>query len=415
MKKALCMVLTVLLVFSMTAIALCNEHIASSPWPTMRGDLQATGRSNEVGPENPEIKWTLQLTGDFDLASPIIGPDGTIYIGTGRRGVVEAINPDGTIKWSKDIGTLDPGEEEVFAELFSDTDGKRTTHMAGILDKNGTLYILAHERLNAIDSKTGDVKWIFKLFTADRRVPTSPAIGNDGTIYVTGNIGRGLGNYGIFAVNPDGTEKWRFNTQTWLHGPIAIGPDGTIYAGGEGRRVYAVNPDGTKKWDTREVGSNLPGYIFTGVLLDDDGNTYVGVKPNLVASYDPQGEERWVSLVIGAADMLGQAALSPDGSLLYIGSVGEGRMFHALDTKTGRTKWRCSIPGVHSSPIVDAKGTIYIGGEDGKVYAINPDGKIKWTVDVGGGGMFLSSLAMGKNGMLYGVNREGKFFAIAEK
>ncbi len=308
---------------------------------------------------------------------------------------------------------LDPGEEDIFAELFGKAT-RRTTHMAGLIAKDGTLYILVHERLYAIDSKTGNVKWKFQMFTGDRNVPGSPGIADDGTIYVYGNIGRGLGNYGLFAVNPDGTEKWRYNTNSWLHGSPAIGPDGMIYVSGEDRRVFAVNPDGTEKWDTRKQGLNLTGQIWTGNLLDDAGNSYVGVKPNQLASFDSEGNERWVALVIGATDMLGQPAISHDNSILYIGSVGEGSMFHAIDTKTGRTKWRAAVPGVYSSPIVDKKGTIYIGSTDGKVYAINPDGKVKWTVDVGGGGMNKSSLAMGENGVLYGVNESGTFFAIGE-
>jgi outer membrane protein assembly factor BamB len=35
--------------------------------------------------------------------------------------------------------------------------------------------------------------------------------------------------------------------------------------------------------------------------------------------------------------------------------------------------------GISASPAVDANGIIYVGAQDNKFYAINPDGTSKWT------------------------------------
>ena len=53
---------------------------------------------------------------------------------------------------------------------------------------------------------------------------SSPAIGADGTIYVGGGDDRKL-----YAVNPNGTQKWAFTTTGNTTGSPAIGADGTIY------------------------------------------------------------------------------------------------------------------------------------------------------------------------------------------
>ena len=79
---------------------------------------------------------------------------------------------------------------------------------------------------------------------------SSPAIGADGTIYVglsdqlDGDSGYGK----LYAVNPDGTQKWAFATgggDTFSPRPLA--PTAPSMSGQDGK-LYAVNPDGTQKW-----------------------------------------------------------------------------------------------------------------------------------------------------------------------
>ena len=50
----------------------------------------------------------------------------------------------------------------------------------------------------------------------------TPAIGADGTIYI--------GSYDkkLYAINPDGSEKWEFLTKNWITSSPAIGTDGTV-------------------------------------------------------------------------------------------------------------------------------------------------------------------------------------------
>ena len=59
----------------------------------------------------------------------------------------------------------------------------------------------------------------------------------------------GPGNDGrIYAVNPNGTEKWHYDTGYWIVSDPCIGEDGTIYIGSGDTYLYAMNPDGTLKW-----------------------------------------------------------------------------------------------------------------------------------------------------------------------
>ena len=53
-----------------------------------------------------DLKWVFDADGSNNYwSSPVIGADGTIYIGSGSGGHysrLDAINPDGTLKWSLD-------------------------------------------------------------------------------------------------------------------------------------------------------------------------------------------------------------------------------------------------------------------------------------------------------------------------
>ena len=75
-------------------------------WRQFHGKPSNTGFSlvHSKIPLNP--KWQLHV-GKVITSSPVVGPDGTIYIGTadsafGGGGEIVAVNPNGTVKWRRD-------------------------------------------------------------------------------------------------------------------------------------------------------------------------------------------------------------------------------------------------------------------------------------------------------------------------
>ena len=77
--------------------------------------------------------------------------------------------------------------------------------------------------------KPGDLIWKFET---GGQTYSSPAIGSDGTIYV------GSYDNNLYAINPDGSKKWAFETGNIISSP-AIGSDGTVYVGSRDYKVYA--------------------------------------------------------------------------------------------------------------------------------------------------------------------------------
>lgn len=90
--------------------------------------------------------------------------------------------------------------------------------------------------------------------------------------------------------------------------------------------------------------------------------------------------------------------------LLGVASVASGAL-------PGDILWQYQTGGqVHSSPVLGADGTIYVGSDDSRVHAINPDGSQKWIYATGG--VVFSSPAVGADGTVYVGSNDKKLHAI---
>jgi len=82
--------------------------------------------------------------------------------------------------------------------------------------------------------------------------------------------------------------------------------------------------------------------------------------------------------------------------------------FYALD-KSGKVKWEITTtPNVWicSSPAIGNDRTIYFGADDGKFYAVDTDGRIRWNFPTGG--YVWPSPAIDKDGTIYFASRDKK-------
>ena len=58
----------------------------------------------------------------------------------------------------------------------------------------------------------------------------------------------------IYAISPGGFKRWDFRTGGDVESSPAIGEDGTIYIGSDDRKLYALGPDGVMHWALTTVG-----------------------------------------------------------------------------------------------------------------------------------------------------------------
>jgi outer membrane protein assembly factor BamB len=294
-----------------------------------------------------ERLWEQSFTQPVD-ASPLVGPDGTIYVG-GVDGNFYALRPgvnETRIKWTVRTGGF-------------------VSSSAALSPDGATLYVGSGDgRLYAI-STDGAVRWSFPSGAA---IWGSPAVGGDGTIFF------GSTDRAVYALRPDGTERWRFATGGQIYASPAIGSDGTVYIGSNDQRFYAIQENGTKRW---EYFTNGP--IDASAAVGADGTIYVPSSDGNFYAFNPSARDqeppRWISRI--GVTTISSPAVRGDGLIVY---GGDDNVVRALDPVTGSIRWTfaadqsASDDGIESSPLVAPDGAIYVGSLDGNLYKIAGNG-----------------------------------------
>ncbi len=316
------------------------------------------------------------------------------------------------------------------------------------IDSNGVIYAYSNYSYNKVldaISPTGSIKWTYqaKDTYGYKMLYAPPTIGNDGTIYIGDEAGY------IHAINNNGTLKWKKNyfvNSNWLDAPMTIADDGTIYAVGcdciTTNSLIAINPDGTKRWSYKPSDTNVESL---SPAIRADGTFYIGVGNNGsgtggLTALNPDGSYKW-SYLTGVSPLLAPAvglygtvyigdyyylhAVNPDGTLKWklsrngyysvstLSIATDGTIYlldsgklYALDPSNGNSKWQLNIDSITDglpSVTIDVNGIIYVGTTD-YLYAINPDGIVKWSYY---GYYYFGVPHIGSDGSLYVSTADG--------
>jgi outer membrane protein assembly factor BamB len=212
---------------------------------------------------------------------------------------------------------------------------------------------------------------------------SAPAVGTDGTIY----FGSWAGT--LWAVNPDGSRKWAFQTQNEIKSAPAVGPDGTVYFGSRDGKFYAVQANGKKRWEF-----STGAWVDSSPALARDGAILFGSWDQRFYALNPDGSKRWQFQTLGP--IVSSPAIGADGTI-YFGS--HDKKFYAL-AADGRKKWEFATGGpILSSPALNKDQCLYFTSVDGCLYALNLDGSLRWRLRTGG--ITESSPVIGPDGTVY--------------
>ena len=373
---------------------------------------------------NGQNYWILQKT--LQLKRIAIGDDGSIYIvgyseddldGKTNNGGADAflikLDSEGNKKWTNLFGT---SSMDIGTGLSIGSDG--AIYMSGYTDGNldgikNSGYVDAF--ISKFDS-SGSKEWTRLLGSSSYDYAENLAIGDDGSIYITGETAgslesqHGNGDYDGFLTKFDseGNRKWTrlFGTSSMDIGyGLSIGSDGAIYIAGytdgnlDGIKnsgytdafISKFDSSGSNEW-TRLLGSESDDYAY-GVIIGNDDSVYITGDTNgdldgqinngefdvFISKFDNTGSKKWTRLLgtskndnsfggitIGDEDSIyisGETGGNLDGQV----NSGEIDVFISKFDSKGNKNWTellgSSKEDFSFGMDLESEGTIYITGQ----------------------------------------------------
>ena len=333
--------------------------------------LPARSPRTDAGGGEPiyTLAWKRLLGGPVPL--PVVGSDGTIYIGSKTGDLYALRASDGHILWRYSTGTQ--------VRVTPDRAGTQVFSGGG----DGVF--------RALDRASGEVRWTFRT---RGRISAGAAVSGDTTFFGSGDgmiyalrVGTGelvwkarvsaellvppivLGQT-VYAGTSDGTlwalaketgfRRWTFETE----GPIRSGlvaRDTGLYFGSDDGYIYALAPeDGRLQWSYR-VGAAVRFRARAG----DDRIVFGAENRHLYALNIEDGKPGWKHRF---ESPLTGIDMTPDG-LIWVGT--EDGFLHRLDVRYGALQ---EILGPLSGGVrpLGSNGTMYLAGDDGHLYAMSP-------------------------------------------
>ena len=379
-------------------LATLDSSPVPGEWTMFRRDLGHSGSIN-LSEDSPQgtLKWVFSTGVPIHSSATVV--DGTVYIGS-RDFKLYALDAEtGTKRWEFTAESWVESSPTVVSGVvyFGSNDGKlhaldaRTGRELWDFDTqypirsspavaDGMIYIGSDDDyIHALDAVTGTKLWDFETRS---RISSSPAVAN-GILYVGSIDGR------LYALD---AQSGRFRLQFRAHQPFFSSPavsDGVVYINSSDGYLYAL--DGyARNWPGEKdfrpywiqfytMGIAPPPPPMSGYLWRlrlglaswsspvATGDTVYTTVDNRLYSIDAgTRERRWVFPTEGTL----QSSPALGDNALYIGS--EDGHIYAVDAITGEPLWENPFRTggmVTSSPTL-ADGTIYVGSHDGKVYAI---------------------------------------------
>lgn len=319
---------------------------------TLHGGPRRTHRASAHGPASPRVGWRARVDAPVSAQVTASPDESTLYVATLGGSLLALARSDGSRLWSVALGDR--------------------AYATPLVHDDGTVYVGSDaKKLVAVSSKGQP---IFRL-EVDGEADTAPVFGRDGAVvFAAGNE--------VYSVRRGGDLAWRFAAKNKVFTAPAITDEGVVIVGSQDHHVHALGGGGALAW-TVDLGADVDG----GPAIADDGAIYVGTDAGDIVKLDGKGHIAWRTPVGGF--VRGTLAVARNGDVLA-GTYGpvprvvrvrpDGVIRGAFSIRgTGAREF-----GIHGGPLEDAGGVLYFGAQDDAVYAVGPDGALRWRFETGG-------------------------------
>ena len=289
----------------------------------------------------------LNLPGNNLPFAPSAG-NGVLVVIADHR--LNAFNSNGSERW---IASISPSEGFTSQATISG---------------NAVYVAVGQKWVHAYDAATGELHWRTQVDGKQLgKVAGAPAVGADGTVYVA-FTGEGEDTRGqLYAFASSGTEKFHLTADAGhsFSVPPLAAANGTVYALSK-RRVYAVNGDGSQRFRF-DLPDDLKGLPTVGA----DGTLFVSVKTDRLIAINADGSRRFEFRTGGNLET--GSVLSAHGSRVYVAKK-EKKLF-AVDAASGARLWEYTTLGdIAVSPSAQTDGGVGIGDLLGNYAVLAADG-----------------------------------------
>ncbi len=267
-----------------------------------------------------EVAWQGGVGGWGPFrSSPAVAQDGSIYF---VYSGLWSLTPDGDLRWIYPF------------DFYAGSNPA--------IGPDGTIYAWPYASTLYAIRPDGSLKWVSYSIS-----PSSLSVNPDGKLYI-GSIGPTNLTFRVYALDSNATQQWVFEAQG-LQGSgdagvavndITLGPDGTLYFIPSvttisnsitwSPQLFALNPDGTLKW--KKVFPSLQGRVdwFPPPVVDQANHVAACVPPGTCYGLDAEGNILWEYSPIfdGQIDPVYAAPLvTSDGKMYIFNAAG---VIHAL-------------------------------------------------------------------------------------
>jgi outer membrane protein assembly factor BamB len=300
-----------------------------------------------------------------------------------------------------------------------------------VIGRDGSVILGANNGiLYALDPGTGEIRWAFPTGFDTFAIYSTPVVDRQGTVYFGAKDGR------VYALRSPRTGimpevVWSLTLGTTIQTSPTLTPDGTLVIGADDWAYYGITPPRGTTGPTIAWRFQTQGTLITSPAVDADGTVYVASMDGNVYALEPPKSAtgpvrvRW-TFPSGARDDKGGFENAPaidEQGTLYIG--GNDGVLYALDAKTGKVRW--TFDGVaragyrsyaiFSSAAIAPDRTITFGGKDGVLYALrerrglfSTGPEVLWRYKVGAG--IQSSPLTAADGTVYLGDEQGTLHAV---
>jgi hypothetical protein len=337
---------------------------------------------------NGTQKWQVtDPSGVAVVAGPNVGPDGNIYAVTGDSGSsgglgAMTISPAGEIL-SNRTGYLEPrGGTSFTREIVFGLPSQYYFNLNNLDDNSGIQFFqLGGSFRFARPASTGAL--------------SQPAVAADGTIYtITAYLANSYAELGAYDPNGNLLRTFFGNGTTQLTSPD-VGADGTIYIGQNLSNLVALNPNGSERWRFASRGILGSPIVNPANSLIAMGGYEIG-EPGFVQGIDTAGQLVWeVNLPPengGYIRPMSRPRFSDDSSTVYIGmdvndyAADPYTYLYAIDASTTASCTYSISPTSQSFPAVGGDGSVNVTAPNGCSWmATSHDGWI--TITAGNSGI----------------------------